>query len=101
MQLAQKSFKKWSEVGTEIVFRNRYIFSKDITEGKKFHMFSKSFEFPFEVSSVIYLTSAEENYCFIGLEEDGDIEREISDLNQENLFVEDCPSSSINVCFDG
>ena len=105
IQLAQKSLNRWSEIGTEIVFRNRYIFSKDITEGKKFYMFSKSFEFPFEVSSVIYLTSAENAYCFIGLEEDGDIEeeiiKEISNLNQGNLFVEDCPSSSINVCFDG
>lgn len=103
IQLAQKSLNKWSEVGTEIVFRNRYIFSEDIVEGKKFYMFSKSFDFPFEVSSVIYLTSAEKNYCFVGLEESEDIEEEIigeiSNLNQKNLFVEDCPSSSINVCF--
>lgn len=101
IQLAQKSLNRWSEVGIEIVFRNRYIFSEDITEGKKFYMFSKSFDFPFEVSNVIYLTSAENAYCFIGLEEDSDIEREVSNLNQGNLFVRDCPSSSINVCFGG
>jgi len=104
LQLAQKSLNRWSEVGTEIVFRNRYIFSEDITEGKKFFLFSKPFNFPFKVSSVIYLTSAEDNYCFIGLDEneekEDDIITEISNLNQENLFVENCPSSSINVCFD-
>ena len=104
LQLAQKSLNRWSEVGTEIVFRNRYIFSEDITEGKKFFLFSKPFDFPFEVSSVIYLTSAEDNYCFIGLDEneekEDDIITEISNLNQTNLFVEGCPSSSINVCFD-
>jgi len=103
IQLAQKSLNRWSEIGTEIKFRNRYIFSKDITEGKKFYMFSKSFEFPFEVSDVIYLTSTENEYCFIGNEDSLEydiIKREISSLNQRNLFVEDCPSSSINVCFD-
>jgi len=103
IQLAQKSLNRWSEVGTEIVFRNRYIFSEDITEGKKFFLFSKSFDFPFEVSDVIYLTSAEKDYCFVGLRESEDFEdeiiREISNLNQENLFVENCPSSGINICF--
>jgi hypothetical protein len=100
LQVAQKSLNRWSEIGTEIVFRNRYIFSEDVTEGKKFHMFSKSFDFPFKVSDVIYLTSSEENYCFVGLEDSSEIKREISNLNQKNLFVEGCPSSSINICFD-
>jgi hypothetical protein len=103
LQLAQKSLNRWSEVGTEIVFRNRYIFSEDITEGKKFFLFSKPFDFPFEVSSVIYLTSAEDNYCFIGLRESDDreeeIRKEIFNLNQENLLLENCPSPSINICF--
>ena len=79
LQLAQKSLNRWSEVGTEIVFRNRYIFSEDITEGKKFFLFSKPFNFPFKVSSVIYLTSAEDNYCFIGLDENEEKEDDIKE----------------------
>jgi hypothetical protein len=29
-----------------------------------------------------------------------EIEDEISDLNQENLFTENCPTNSVKVCFD-
>ena len=105
IQLAQKNFDRWSEIGTEIKFRNRYIFSEDITEGKTFYLFSKSFEFPFEVSDSIYLTSSRKTYCFKGLREsvreEKNIKNEISNLNQENLFVGSCPSLSINICFGG
>ena len=30
-----------------------------------------------------------------------EIENEISNINQPNLFVEDCPENSIEICFDG
>ncbi len=41
--------------------------------------------------------SSLKKYCFVNPPEN--IENEISDLEQENLLLEDCPEDSINVCF--
>lgn len=98
IQVSQKSFGKWSQTDIDISFPNKYIFSESVVEGKNFFIFSKPFEFPFKIADVIYLTSSEQDYCFINAPER--IEEELSDLNQENLLVENCPSESINVCFD-
>ena len=58
---------------------------------------ARAFEFPFNVTDVIYLTSSEKKYCFLDPPED--IEDEISSLNQENLLLKNCPENSISVCF--
>jgi len=60
---------------------------------------AKPFEFPFKVSDLIYLTSKERGYCFF--QPPREIKEELSDLNQENILVEDdaCPENSIKVCF--
>jgi hypothetical protein len=98
IQASQKSFGKWSQTDIDISFPNKYIFSEGVVEGKDFFIFSKPFEFPFKIADVIYLTSSEQRYCFIDAPEE--IEEELSDLNQKNLFIENCPEESINVCFD-
>lgn len=105
LQVSQKSFGKWPAPSAEITSYNKYIFSKDIEQGKKFYVFSKPFKFPFKVADLIYLTSASENYCFVYAPEE--IEEEISDLKQNNpdlnLHVENCENSEnfIQVCFKG
>ncbi|HEB47040.1 MAG TPA: hypothetical protein ENI22_01060 [Candidatus Pacearchaeota archaeon] len=99
IQLSQKSFNKWTETDIDIGFSNKYIFSEDITEGKNFFLFSKPFRFPFKIADMIYLTSAKKDYCFLNATER--IEEEISDLNQDNLFTENCPDNSIKICFKG
>jgi hypothetical protein len=97
--ISQKSFGKWSQTEDNPGLKNKYIFSKSVIEGKNFFIFSKPFEFPFKIADVIYLTSSEQDYCFINAPEE--IEEELSDLNQENLLIENCPTTkSINVCFD-
>lgn len=98
-QLSQKSFNKWTEKGIDIGFSNKYVFSDDVVEGKKFYVFSKPFEFPFKVADLIYMTSSEKTYCFLDAPER--IEEEISNLNQENMLIEECLSNSIKVCFNG
>jgi len=98
IQISQKSYGKWSQTERDISFPNKYIFSDSIVEGKKFFIFSKPFKFPFKVADVIYLTSSEKNYCFRDAPER--IEEELSDLNQENLFVENCPAENVEVCFE-
>ncbi len=92
---------KWSETNREITSQNRYVFSKNYAEGKKFYVYSKPFEFPFKIADLIYLTSSEDKYCFTDAPEK--VEDELSSWNGENLIFknddEDCPEDSINVCF--
>ena len=98
IQVEQKSFNKWTETDIDVGFSNKYIFSESYTEGKKFYLFSKPFEFPFKVTDLIYMTSSEKNYCFIDAPEE--IQEELTDLKQKNMFIENCPESSIKVCFE-
>ena len=97
IQISQKSFNEWTETEINIGFSNKYIFSGREVEGKKFYVFSKPFNFPFKVTDLIYMFSSLKKYCFVNPPEN--IENEISDLEQENLLLEDCPEDSINVCF--
>jgi len=97
IRVSQKSFGEWTETDINVGFSNKYIFSDRYVEGKKFYLFSKPFEFPFKVGDLIYMTSSLDNYCFIGAPKD--IEDEIKDLKQANLFTENCPEDSIDVCF--
>ena len=100
IQTSEFSFNKWSAPGVESSFENKYIFSKaPYTEGKKFYIFSKPFEFPFKVSDLIYLTSENEKYCFNNAPEN--IAEEILQLNQANLAA-NCSKTddkTIKVCF--
>jgi len=98
IQLDQKNLGKWSNTETSTWTNNRYIFSDNITEGKKFYIFSKQFNFPFKIADLIYLTSANEEYCFKDAPQE--IIEEISILKQENLYFENCPQESITVCFE-
>jgi len=99
IQLYEKSFDKWTEGGAEVSFENKYIFSRKISEGKRFYLFSKPFEFPFKVTDIIYLTSSGEKYCFKDAPED--IEDEINQLKQENLASNCTSPDQIKVCFEG
>ena len=103
IRISQKSFGKWPEPAGGVPFKNKYIFSSNVSEGKKFYIFSKPFEFPFKVSDLIYLTSSQQIYCFFDPPES--IEKEISDLKQENLLLGDSclekgVKQGIKVCFD-
>lgn len=101
ISVSQFSFGKWSNTDVDVGFSNKYIFSNNITEGKKFYIFSKPFDFPFKVSDVIYITSASDKYCFVDAPED--IEDELSKLGQDNIFLDDCEDDDekIKVCFNG
>ncbi len=99
LKISQKTLNKWQESNLSTGFPNRYIFSEKITEGKNFFVFAKPFDFPYKVSDLIYLTSTEDNYCFVGANET--IKNEISQLGQENLIIGNCTEKSIKVCFSG
>ncbi len=100
IQLDQKNFNKWTKTDINVFFNNKYIFSDEEIEGKKFYIFSKPFQFPFKITDLIYMTSANDFYCFISAP--NDVEEEILDLNQSNLLVEGwCTGEEIKVCFGG
>ncbi len=98
IQLDQKSFGKWVKTDTSVNFENKYIFSEDEIEGKKFYIFSKPFNFPFKVADLIYMTSALDVYCFVDAPDE--IESEIEQLNQSNLLTGNCTEEKIRVCFN-
>ena len=99
--ISQFGFGKWSNTDVDVGFLNKYIFSNKTTEGRKFYVFAKPFNFPFKVTDLIYITSASDEYCFIGAPEN--IEDELSNMNQANFFTEDCRDNErkIKVCFLG
>lgn len=98
ISVSQKNFNKWSETDLKVGFENKYIFNEEFAEGKKFYVFSKPFEFPFKIADLIYLTSANDEYCFMGAPEN--IKNEIKNLNQGNLISENCTENSKKVCFE-
>ncbi|HPD81634.1 MAG TPA: hypothetical protein PK357_00870 [Candidatus Pacearchaeota archaeon] len=92
------SSNKWGDIGITTSIQNKYIFSENYVEGKNFYIYSKSFDFPFKVGDLLYLTSNSSSYCFIDAPER--IEDEIENsLNAPNILFEDCPQESIRVCF--
>lgn len=98
ISLSEKIRKKWSEKSEEIKFRDNYVFSDSIEEGKNFYVFSKPFDFPFRVATFIYFSSSSKKYCFIDAPRE--IEREIQKMEQENLVLEDeCVGDELKVCF--
>jgi hypothetical protein len=98
IQISQKSFNKWTETNINVGFSNKYLFSENYTEGKKFYLFSKPFEFPFKVADLIYITSSADRYCFVNPPEQ--IDEELKSLKQENILSGNC-SSGIKICFSG
>ncbi len=98
IRLDQKSFNKWIQTNVNVRFGNKYIFSKDEMEGKKFYLFSKPFSFPFKIADLVYMTSSVDKYCFVN--SPTEISEEISRLKQENLLSENCSGEEIQVCFN-
>ncbi len=101
IQISQKNFGKWTETDLDVGFSNKYLFSENVVEGKKYFLFSKPLNFPFKVTDLIIVTSSEKKYCFQNAPEE--IANEISRINQENLYVENCSKRNANVviCFEG
>lgn len=97
IQLDQQSFGKWVKTDVNVFFENKYIFSSEEMEGKKFYIFSKPFDFPFKIADLFYMTSSNEVYCFENAPDE--IATEINHLNQSNLLTENCSLNEITVCF--
>lgn len=97
IRISQISFNKWTDTKIKVSFPNKYIFSKNYSEGKNFFIFSKPFDMPFKVADLVYLTSSQEKYCF--LDAPKDIRDELNSLGQKNINTSNCSSDAIKVCF--
>ena len=93
--LATKQFKKWSKPSIEISISDKYVFSNESEEGKEAYFFSKPFNMPWKVSSLVFLTT--EDYCFVDAPDF--IKEEVSELGLKNIKVDNC-SREIKVCFN-
>lgn len=91
---SQQTFGKWSDPGGDIKVNNRYVFSRELEEGKKLYLFSKNFEMPFKVSEMIILSS--KKYCFKNLP--NHVDQELKNLNLESIEFDSCSIGSITVC---
>jgi hypothetical protein len=99
IRISEKTSNKWSETNIETSLSNKYIFSENYVEGKNFYVYSKSFDFPFKIADLLYLTSNSSTYCFINAPDR--IENEIKNsLNAPNILFENCKEESIRVCFE-
>ena len=86
----------WNLAGGATSIHNKYLFSSEQNSGLDYYVFSKPFDFPYEISDLIFITS--DNYCFLNAP--GEIADEIVGLNIENIEVDNCTlANSINVCF--
>ncbi|PIN80565.1 hypothetical protein COV16_00580 [Candidatus Woesearchaeota archaeon CG10_big_fil_rev_8_21_14_0_10_34_8] len=98
--ISKTGFGDWKEPEISVPVY-KYIFSSNIEEGKNFYVFSKSFDMPFRITNLIYLTSG--SFCFISPPEE--IREEIENLKIKNIqvseFLSNCSSESKKVCFEG
>lgn len=93
--------EEFQDPEVETFFFNKYMFSKDVEQGKKLYILVKPFKLPYKVADLIFASAG--NYCFIN--PPNDIEDDITSLNPENIRIgfdaADCSSDSDIVCFSG
>ena len=92
--------KPWNNPGGAISVRNKYIFSDEKNTGKEYYIFSKTFEFPYEVSDLLFITP--KNYCFLTPPEK--VIEDLEGLNIPNIQLAETTGNctlteQVKVCF--
>jgi len=86
----------WNLPGGATSIHNKYFFSSEKSSGEEYYVFSKPFNFPYEISDLIFMTV--DNYCFLNAPEE--IADVVVGMNIENIEVENCTLiNPVNVCF--
>ncbi len=98
---SQRNKNSWTDITMNTSFKNKFIFSENPSQGKKFYIFSKPLNLPYKIADLIYILSKDKTYCFLDADtiRQGDLKEEIDNLNQPKLLTEECPEDSVNVCF--
>ncbi|MDP2925902.1 MAG: hypothetical protein Q8N99_06025 [Nanoarchaeota archaeon] len=92
--------KKWSDRSDQVPIKDKYIFSEDALEGKKFFMISFPFSMPFTIAEVIIISSS--SYCFY--DAPYKIRENVEDLSMGNVVFPNLSSekcTGVKVCFSG
>jgi hypothetical protein len=93
---------KKGETPFQNVIKNKYIFSEDFNT-KDLWIFGKPFNAAWKVDDLIFVVSR--NYCFIIINPDDKIGKELRELNASLIQVVsdagNCKAGSISVCFSG
>lgn len=93
--------EEWQKPGQPSSFKNKYLFSEKIIEGKDYTVFSKPFEMPFKIADLIYIWPNSETYCFINPPRE--IEEEITNLQIKNIIIassaSQCRAGNKKICF--
>jgi hypothetical protein len=99
IETSQLTYGTWAEPELKNKLQNRYMFSENPVESKKFYIFSEPFELPFKIGDLMYITSSEKAYCF--MDASNEVEKDLKAINQANIFLdyEGCPEGSIKICF--
>ncbi len=105
LSVAHNVFQKRAESPFQIRADSKYIFAQNKETGKNFYFFTRPFDFPFRISSLIYLSSENTKYCFKNPPEE--IKQDLYDLSgkpfQNNIRIDGeekgCLENSIDVCF--
>ena len=88
--------EEWNLAGGATSIHNKYIFSSERSSGEDYYVFSKGFDFPYEVADLIFLTP--ESYCFINAPEE--VVDEVLGLGIPNIQINNCTvADAVNVCF--
>ena len=73
----------WNLPGGATSIHNKYFFSSEASSGLEYYVFSKPFNFPYEISDLIFMTA--DNYCFLNAPEE--IADVVVGMNIENIEV--------------
>ena len=76
--------QEWNLAGGATSIHNKYIFSSEQNSGEDYYVFSKGFDFPYEVADLIFLTP--EDYCFINAPDE--VVDEVLGLSIPNIEVD-------------
>ncbi len=102
--VTQQSFRRWPKapgLSEMSAFQNKYVFSENPVESKKFFVFSKPFETPFKIADLNYIVSKEKQHCWV--DAPLRIEKELSNFSVDNFVfkknVLECPAESLKICF--
>ncbi|MEK6859317.1 MAG: hypothetical protein AABX54_00740 [Nanoarchaeota archaeon] len=91
--------KKWSEKSNRVSIKNKYVFSENVVEGKRFYLFSFPFSMPFSIGDIVITESG--SYCFY--DAPNEIVDDIEGLNIKNVIFPNLTTecNGIKVCFGG
>lgn len=89
--------EEWNLAREQVSVPNKYIFSSESNSGEEYYVFSKSFDFPYKVADLIFISP--ERYCFVNVPEE--IVEDIGGMRIPNIEIENCSvADAVRVCFN-